>query len=293
MRTLSFVAFLILFALSQAFSQSQALQEFTGCRLVNVDWSDGDSFRVMFPNGEEHTIRLYGVDCMEIHLEGDDSGARRLRDQRRYFGIAEILKAKEAGRVARDFTNEMLAQPFTVRTAFADGRGDPQFKRIYGFVTASTGKDLGSELVRNGHARAFGVYRQSPEGVSAEETKQQFADLELQAAMARRGAWALTDWERLPEERRAMRQEADELNAAQSGVSNPGALLDPNTASRDELMTLKGIGEALAMAIIENRPYSKIDDLLRVPGIGPATLARFRERIELLKLPAEDATSAM
>jgi DNA uptake protein ComE-like DNA-binding protein len=40
-------------------------------------------------------------------------------------------------------------------------------------------------------------------------------------------------------------------------------LIDINRAKAEELMTLKGIGEARAKAIIRGRPYARKDDLVR------------------------------
>ena len=40
-------------------------------------------------------------------------------------------------------------------------------------------------------------------------------------------------------------------------------LIDINSAKAEELMTLKGIGEARARAIIKGRPYARKDDLVR------------------------------
>jgi len=40
-------------------------------------------------------------------------------------------------------------------------------------------------------------------------------------------------------------------------------LIDINRAKAEELMTLKGIGEARAAAIIKGRPYARKDDLVR------------------------------
>ena len=76
---------------------AEPLQTFAGCKLVAEEWSDGDSFPVLFPDGKTITVRLYGVDCMEMHVQGNESNARRLRDQRRHFGITDITTAREVG----------------------------------------------------------------------------------------------------------------------------------------------------------------------------------------------------
>ncbi len=53
-------------------------------------------------------------------------------------------------------------------------------------------------------------------------------------------------------------------------------IVNVNTASAEVLDALPLISLAKAKAIIEGRPYSKPEDLLRVRGIGPATLDRIR-----------------
>ncbi len=50
--------------------------------------------------------------------------------------------------------------------------------------------------------------------------------------------------------------------------------IDPNTAARDELMEIPGIGEAMANRIIGGRRYKEIPELERVSGIGQKTLER-------------------
>lgn len=295
MQALVWIALFFAVFLHASAAPSKPLEKFENCTFVATPWADGDSFRIRTAAGEEYTIRLHGVDCMEWHI-GDDSDARRLRAQRRYFGITEAApKATEAIEIAKNFgqaaaekTAALLEKPFTIHTRFRDALGDAKYRRIYAFVECANGTDLAAELVKSGLARAFGVYADGPGDRSAEEYKNTLNDFELQSAKRGLGIWSKTDWEKLPVERKAQRQDDDEVNLAIGDQKlQPGEKINPNTATRDELMRLPGVGDFLANHIIEARkdaPFRKPEDLLRVPKLKQKTLEKLIQHLDFKRL---------
>jgi competence protein ComEA len=289
MPSLHWFALCLLTSLPLSAVAPKPLHQFENCTFVPTRWADGDSFRIKTAGGEEHTIRLYGVDCLEVHVQSA-TDASRLRVQRQYFGITEaapnpfqaIELAKDFGKQAAVTTTELLSRPFTVHTRFRDARGDINHKRIYAFVTCADGEDLGSTLVKNGLARAFGVNSDTPDGRTLKESAAMLNDLELQAAKRGAGIWAKTDWDKLPAERQAQRKDDEETSLAIAKQPLPDSfIINPNTATREELMKLRGIGSVMAQRIIQNRPFAATEDLMKVPGIGPKKYEAIRAHLQV------------
>lgn len=271
-------------------AQSKPLKTYRQCVLQKTAWADGDSFQVCPPGAEPFTVRLYAADCIEWHI-GDATDSRRLRHQRSYFGITHVdADPQRAAEIAKSYgakaaaeVVKMLEKPFTVHTAESDARGDADFKRVYAFVVTSDGKDVAEELVRMGLARAFGVTRETyhQPARSAREYAAGLADRELQAAINKRGVWAITDGDQLPAERKMQREEeAMDQIGIDSAKAPQGKRINPNTATRTELTAIPGIGEKSAEEIMKHRPYRRAEDLLRVPGIGAKTLEKMKDYLE-------------
>jgi competence protein ComEA len=62
------------------------------------------------------------------------------------------------------------------------------------------------------------------------------------------------------------------------------AKIDINKATMEELHSLTGIGHTKAVAIMEYRkkhPFKKIEDIMKVKGIGKKTFERIKDEIEV------------
>lgn len=70
---------------------------------------------------------------------------------------------------------------------------------------------------------------------------------------------------------------------ASAGASVASDLVNINTANASELQTLSGIGPSMTQSIIDERtqngPFTSIDDLMRVSGIGEKKFAKIKDCI--------------
>ena len=74
-------------------------------------------------------------------------------------------------------------------------------------------------------------------------------------------------------------------NSSNNKSSKEDNLISINTATKEELMTLTGIGESKAEAIIkyrdENGIFENLDDIMKVAGIGESAYTKIKDNIKL------------
>ena len=71
--------------------------------------------------------------------------------------------------------------------------------------------------------------------------------------------------------------------------------IDPNTAGEEDLDRLPGVGAGVAARIVRMRqdrgPFAEPGDLLSVPGLGPATLARITPHLQWSTQPRFESSA--
>ena len=274
------VVYAVIAGVLLAAAQVEAWERFDGVTLVPDSRNDGDSFIVRAGDRQLHA-RLYFVDCPET-WDGASYQQRRMREQARYFGLDSVEEVKRYGEIAGERTTELLKDPFTLYTVFHATPGGGENPRYYSVIILSDGRNLAEVLVSDGLARVLGVQREMPDGRSVADMNAGLEDLQLAAMMKRHGIWAATDPDLLPvlrAERR--RQREDDLEYTRSRRQTLVGTIDINHAEARDLTALPGVGDVMASRIIENRPFNSTNDLMRVPGIGPATLERLRPFISV------------
>jgi len=281
----------------QFYAAAESWHVFKGCRLLTNQANDADSVHVS-AGGKEYLFRLYFADAAET----DASVPARVKEQARYFGITP-QQTMLLGNLAKRFTREKLARPFTVRTCLQDAMGRSRMQRFYAFIETADG-DLAELLIANGLARVYGSAA-TPVGLSSPEREwQKLKRLEREAEVQKVGGWGAGTGRmtaRLPTqpatsgpesfeaffhpEKAAVPAESDAKDAStlldatsSSSIStdSSGAKLDVNNATSAELLSVPGIGPVTARRIMDARPFKNADDLRGVRGIGEKKFAKLR-----------------
>lgn len=180
--------------------------------------------------------------------------------------------------------NIIAARPFKNVRELKDvnGIGEQRFQEIQPHVTASRSSN-------NSAAGAPGENSSAKAGGSDKPTaRAQSENVTPRGSRAEAGGGTAVRTDpvhsgsdkpgaRAKEESRANRSDSRTDNS--SSNRNNNAKVNLNTASKEELEALDGIGPVKAQAIIDNRPYSKPEDVMKVTGIKEGTYDKIRDQI--------------
>ncbi len=162
------------------------------CTLAADNGNDGDSFRVLLPDGRSEIFRLYFVDTPESAFRtyrNGESNHDRIREQAAYFGTSPE-EAVEIGKEGKRFVLGLLGKrPFTVHTEWDSPFRD---QRYHAFIEVNDGgksRWLHEILIEKGLARLKTKPADLPDGTKADSHRRYLETLQAAARKSRTGGW--------------------------------------------------------------------------------------------------------
>ncbi|WAC19500.1 hypothetical protein OVA24_19940 [Luteolibacter sp. SL250] len=165
------------------------------CKLAADNSNDGDSFRVLLPDGRREIFRLYFVDTPESAFKSYRNGEnnhQRIREQAEHFGITSE-EAVEVGKDGKQFVLGLLGKrPFTLHTEWDSPFRD---QRYHAFIEVEDGgrpRWLHEVLLEKGFARLKTKPADLPDGTKAASHRRHLEALQSAARKSRTGGWRTT-----------------------------------------------------------------------------------------------------
>lgn len=289
-----------------------AWEKLADCKLLPNRSNDGDSFhvehegkeyifRLYFVDAPETSRTIesrvaeqaahFGVSQRAVLRSGkkaEEFTAKALRGK--FEVLTRFEDAMGASRMKRNYAVVRTREKKDLGMLLAENG----LARTYGLAPRAPGAPLKSEYQRaedRARRKKIGIFAEKPaaednEASEPEESARAGEETMMTGSPLPTATPANETAERLPVEAQVVGLATEDALAvsAPSGSpaarsetavhtsSTPGGKVSLNNATQTELESLPEIGPVLAKAIIAGRPYAKISDIDRVPGIGPSKL---------------------
>ena len=108
---------------------------------------DGDTLRILFPDGHQETVRLLGVDAPELSPDDNEPGS--------FPGVSDpLLLAGWGEEASLALRRELAGREVTVTTDRAAGERD-RYGRLLAYLSTGNGTDIGELLLSRGLTRVY------------------------------------------------------------------------------------------------------------------------------------------
>lgn len=168
-------------------------QVIRNCTHASDRGNDGDSFRVLLPDGRREIFRLYFVDAPESDFKTYRNGENnhdRIRDQAAYFGIS-AEEAVALGKDGKRFVLDLLGkEPFTLYTEWDSPFRDQRYHAFVEVTQAGKPRWLHELLVQKGLARLKTKPADLPDGSKADSHRRHLETLQANARKSGVGGWS-------------------------------------------------------------------------------------------------------
>jgi competence protein ComEA len=170
------------------------------------------------------------------------------------------------------------------------GIGDQRFQQIRPHVTVGASAERKSSSASGSPGNASSAYASGSDKPGAEaQARSHTTSNSRDLSAAGSGGVVTTDTvhsgsdkpgARAKEESRANTSSSSSSSrSSASSTRSNSAKVNINSASKEQLEALPGIGSVKAQAIIDNRPYTTPEDIMKVNGIKEGTYDKIRDQI--------------
>jgi competence protein ComEA len=222
------------------------------------------------------------INARPFHTVNDLKSVSGIGDQR----FQEIRPHVTVGSASDRKTSSASGAPGNASSAYASGSDKPGAEaqarshttsNSHGLSFGNSGDTLTTDTIHSGSDK--------PGARQKEETRSKSSSSRNTAASAGSAGVVTTDTVHSGSDKPGAREKEEARSSTSSSrdsassTRNNGAKVNINTASKAQLEALPGIGPVKAQAIIDGRPYTAPEDIMKVNGIKEGTYDKIRDQI--------------